>query len=103
MTLIKVADWGPSDAKREYKRFWEWIMPHVGRVVEASFIQNGMRHPTRSAIIERVDVCKALVNELRFDLKWSRQRILDHLPIALRCRLSGIHLDLERLGRRATW
>lgn len=103
MTLIKVADWGPSDAKREYRDFWKEMLPKVAIVVERSFIQNGMRHPTRAAIVERVDVCKAIVNELRYDLKWSKQRIIDHLPVILRCRLSGIALNLEAIGRRATW
>lgn len=44
---------------------------------------------TQSAIKERFDICVRIFRELRGDLKWGLERILDQLPVYLRCELDG--------------
>jgi hypothetical protein len=80
-------------------------MPFVGNVVTHSFAegQHSMRNPTRKEITERVDLCRKIVDTMRQELKWSKHRIRDTLDLAVRARLSGLHLDLSLLGRRGTW
>lgn len=103
MSLIRVNGGEPGDAKREYIDFWAVMMPAVAEAVMDSFRTSKMRHPTAAETRARTDFAKKLVDELRQDFGWSRQRIRDHLDIALRAKLSGLELDLATLGARVAW
>lgn len=58
-------------------------------VVRQSFRSRGMRNPTQEAIRERVTFCVRLAGELRRDLLWTTERIIDTLPDALKAHLDG--------------
>ena len=45
---------------------------------------------TRSEVKRRTDICLRIFKELRGDLKWGVERILDHLPQFLRAELDGV-------------
>lgn len=62
--------------------------------VELSFL-DGAR-TTRSEIRRRTNMCWDLVLKLRGDLKWSVEKILDHLTAYLRCELDGIPYNPEK-------
>lgn len=103
---IKFSDkFSRSEKQKAYQAFWAEMMPKVSNVVAASFDKgnHAMRHPTRHEIKRRVDLCKDLVDTMRQQFKWSKWRIVDTLPYALRCRLSGIHVPLDRLARRGSF
>lgn len=107
--FIKISDnYTRSEKRKAYEDFWKMMMPIVGIVVTASFEHgphaqtNGMT-PTRAAIAERVDICKTLVDTMRQEKKWSKWRIRDTLPYALRCHLSGIVVPLDQLNNRGSW
>lgn len=102
-TLIKVNDWSREDARREYLAFWNEMKVVVALTVRASFAKAKMRNPTFTEIKHRTDVAKTLVDEMRQDLKWSKQRITDLLPLALDARIVGLAFDLDALARRGTW
>jgi len=81
----------------------------VGRVTNAiaEHVASSMvadRSPeTRAEIKRRFDMCVAIFCELRSDLKWPVARILDMMPIYLRCKLDGAPYNPERDAERATW
>ena len=81
------------------------MMPIVGAIVTNSLAAGPHKvdDPTRRQVTERVDTCRELVDMMRQQFKWSKWRIRDTLPIALRARLSGLHLDYDRLARRGSW
>lgn len=64
--------------------------------VELSFLDNA--RTTRSEVRRRTDMCWDLVKRLRGDLKWSVEKILDHLTAYLRCELDGIPYNPEKAG-----
>jgi len=104
--FLKISDkYTRSEKRKAYEDFWKSMMPRVGHVVVLSFAkgQHSMRNPTRSAIQERVDLCKEIVDLMRQQFKWSKRRIIDTLPLALSSKLSGLHIDLEHLSRRGSW
>ncbi len=101
--LIKVPDWDYNDAKREMLAFWREMSPVVVRAVEQSFVQAKMRNPVASEVSRRVTAAKRLIEVMRRDLGWSKQRIAATLGLALDAQLAGLALDLEALGRRATY
>jgi len=104
--LIQIKQgWGPSDERRAYREFWVEMHPIVTMVVEGSFMHGstGMRNVTKAEVAERVALCKALVDEMRRDFRWSKQRIRDNLSLALRTKLAGLVPDLDTLGKRASW
>lgn len=103
MSLIRVNGGEPGDAKREYVEFWADMMPTVATAVVESFETSKMRHPTDAEARDRTDYAKKLVDQLRVDFGWSRQRIRDHIGIALRAKLAGLELDLSTLGARVVW
>lgn len=91
------------ERRQEYQEFWRSMMPFVCESVVKSFFIEHTQHPTRSAVKERVDICKGLVDQLRNEFVWSRVRIRDHLTLLLRARLNGEQIDLEFLARRSSW
>jgi hypothetical protein len=56
---------------------------------------------THDEVKRRGRICTQLFRELRGDLKWGVDRILDHLPSFLRKELDGIPWQPE--ARRASW
>jgi hypothetical protein len=60
-----------------------------------------VRQVTRSEQKRRVALCLKIFRELRGDLKWGVERIVDSLPHFLRCELDGIAWSPE--AKRATW
>lgn len=68
----------------------------IGASVELSFL-DGAR-TTRSEVRRRVDMSWELVKRLRGDLKWSVEKILDHLTAYLRCELDGVPYNPERVN-----
>ena len=101
--LIRVSDWDHHDAKRELMAFWTEMSPIVVRAVEQSFVRAQMRNPVRTEVRRRITVAKGLVEVMRRELKWSKQRIAAILPLALDANLAGIAVDLEALGQRAMY
>jgi hypothetical protein len=61
----------------------------VYRVVEKSFIDDKMNHPTRDEVKRRFEICIKWVKILRGDKHWSISRIEGRLPEALRTELQG--------------
>ncbi len=57
--------------------------------IGASFDEDKSRS-THSEIKRRFEICVKLFRELRGDLNWGVDRILDKLPEYLRCELDGI-------------
>jgi hypothetical protein len=100
MVGIRVNDFGRGDAKREYIAFWEWMYPHLGRAVIASFEEANMTNPTQAEMKDRITKAKRMVDELRNDLKWSKQRIAAELPRLLRERLLGIKDGIDKAVAR---
>lgn len=68
-----------------------------GRVI----IVHGGNRITRAEIKRRGDMCIKIFRALRGDLKWTVERILDHLALYLRKELDGVPWEPE--ARRATW
>lgn len=74
----------------------------ITEVVAASMAAD--RAPETTAEIKRrFDMCIAIFCELRADLKWPIERILDMMPVYLRCRLDGAPYNPEADARRAMW
>lgn len=96
-------DWGQNEQRREYQNFWNQLRPTVTDVVTKSFDSHPVRHLTNNEVSRRTDAAKALVDLMRFQLRWSVPRIRDTLPIAFSAQLSGLVYDLEALGRRSAW
>ena len=105
MVNIKIRDFDHHDARREYIDFWTELAPHVKTTVIASFGSEVGKMDTisKAEIKDRIDFLTRLVNEARFDLKWSKARIRDYLPTLLRMKLAGIAIDLQALSRHSTW
>jgi hypothetical protein len=78
------------------KRLLSLVEPHqirrallgLATVVEASFDQDGSRI-TQDEVKRRLYLAADLFCELRRDVKWSVERILNELPNALRSKLDG--------------
>lgn len=70
---------------------------HKGRVI----LVNGAGRITRDEIKRRGKLCLKIFVALRGDLKWTIERILDHLPQYLRKELDGESWEPE--ARRASW
>lgn len=60
----------------------------IERAIAASFAQDGGRI-TAAEVRRRFAICERLVRQLRGDLGWGLQRVVDHLPRYLRCELDG--------------
>jgi len=59
------------------------------RAIAASFEADKSRM-TRAEVRRRFDICASVFGQLRRDVGWSTERILDHLPGLLRAELDGI-------------
>ena len=71
----------------------------IERAVARSFEIDGARMTT-SEVRRRFQVCARLLCQLRGDLGWGLQRVLDHLPHYLRCELDGERWEPDR---RTIW
>ena len=69
-------------------------------IVRKSFESKGMRNPTAAAIRERVEFCVNKAAELRRELQWDSERIIDSLPGALAAHLDGRPWEPSK---RACW
>lgn len=59
------------------------------RIIYRSFVVD--QGPTTMAEIKRrFEICTRIFKELRGDLDWGLQRILDHMPTYLRAELDGV-------------
>ena len=56
--------------------------------VARSFEADGARM-TGTEVRRRFGICERLVRQLRSDLGWGLQRVMDRLPYYLRCELDG--------------
>ena len=75
------------------------VMLAIERAIADSFCTDGAR-PTGDEIRRRFAICERLVRELRGDLGWGLQRVLDHLPGYLRSELDGVRWEPDA---RALW
>ena len=60
----------------------------IERAVSQSLRDDGAR-VTSDELRRRFAICERLIRQLRGDLGWGLQRVLDHLPHYLRCELDG--------------
>ena len=61
----------------------------IERAVARSFEVDRARM-TGAEVRRRFGICERLVRQLRGDLGWGLQRVLDHLTQYLRCELDGV-------------
>lgn len=80
-------------------RFIDKIRPNLIDVVEKSF--DKAKDIKMANVKERNDIVLKLTKMLRFDLGWSRQRIVDKLPHYLWCTLNGEAFD--PITERGVW
>jgi hypothetical protein len=66
----------------------EKVARGLQKTILTSFDKDNTRM-TRAEVKRRFKICERIFCELRMDLGWSVQRILDHLPNYLRCELDG--------------
>ena len=67
----------------------------------SSVILLNVAQPTQAEVKRRAEMCVRIFRELRGDLKWTVDRIVDELPGFLRKELDGISWEPE--ARRASW
>lgn len=66
------------------------VVAALTTIVESSFDVCPVRHLTRSAVKERVDICMRLLSRLKGELRWSLPKTLDHLAEYLVYELNGV-------------
>jgi hypothetical protein len=71
----------------------------IERAVAGSFEADHARM-TATEVRRRFDLCLRLATQLRADLGWGLQRVLDRLPHYLRCELDGQPWEPDR---RTIW
>jgi hypothetical protein len=71
----------------------------IEHAIERSFQSDGARM-TQAEVRRRFDICERVFRQLRGDLGWGLQRVLDHLPGYLRCELDGAPWEPDR---RTLW
>lgn len=71
----------------------------IEHIVTRSFELDGSRM-TGAEVRRRFQICEVLFRQLRGDLGWGLQRVLDHLPHYLRCELDGQAWEPDR---RTCW
>jgi len=71
----------------------------IEHAVDQSFQADGARM-TGDEVRRRFNICERLYRQLRGDLGWGVQRVLDHLPRYLRCELDGVPWEPDR---RTCW
>ncbi len=87
------------------------VVRGIETAVAQSFIDERARQaivlvgkaPTRDEVKRRGQICLRVFKELRGDLKWGVDRILDHLPYYLRCELDGVSWRPEDHTKRNVW
>ena len=67
---------------------FQWAKEKLGPIIRASFLRDESQ-PTLREAKWRTEICARWYRELRSDLHWSEDRILNHLPVILRCELDG--------------
>jgi len=67
---------------------YECAVLGIERAVTRSFEVDGARM-TDAEVRHRFGICERLFRQLRGDLGWGLQRVLDRLPHYLRCELDG--------------
>ena len=72
----------------------------IAKVVHASLVSHPVRNLTNSVIKERLDFCIVKAAELYRDLGWTRERIIDELPSALKAKLNGATWEPSK---RSSW
>lgn len=72
---------------------------HAGRII----LVHAVRRISRSEQKRRVGLCIAMFRELRGDLKWSLERIADHLPKFLRLELDGTSWREQATSLSRSW
>jgi hypothetical protein len=79
------------------------VVTGFGDAIEASFETDQVLRPvnTRSEIERRFRICIKWFITMRRDLEWSVPRILDTLPLALRCELDGERFEPDEI--HAAW
>ena len=77
----------------------ERVLLGIEDVVTRSFATDGARL-TDAEVRRRFGICERLFRQLRGDLGWGLQRVLDHLPHYLRCELDGQAWEPDR---RTCW
>ena len=92
-----------TDYRTNYQIFWSEMVPFVADVVEKSFITEGMRNPTFSEVKRRTDMLKSIVDQLKHEFGWSKQRIRDNMALIFRCKLIGLDLDIDAMNKRGSW
>ena len=94
----------PSEVRKEEQAFWADMKPWLASAIVVSLGGEGaVKRLTRAEIQTRMDMAYELVNEMRRDKCWSKPRIRDTLPHALRAKVIGIEFDLDALARRGSW
>ena len=73
----------------------ERVVLSLERAVRRSFETDGAR-VTDADVRRRFAICERLFRQLRGDLGWGLQRVLDHLPHYLRCELDGQAWEPDR-------
>lgn len=76
------------------------VVDAMTRAIEHSFTQDNAIQ-TDAEIKHRFEVCFKVFKILRYDLKWSLQRVEDEIPLALRSLLDGGRW--EPTERRTSW
>lgn len=89
MTEISMKTAGLSKLLDEIKRdngprLATEVFIQMCNIVVMSMIADGSNYKNESEIKYRINVAAKLARELRYDLKWSIQRIMDNMPVALR-------------------
>lgn len=89
MTEISMKTAGLSKLLDEIKRdngprLATEVFIQMCNIVVMSMIADGSNYKNESEIKYRINVAAKLARELRYDLKWSIQRIMDNMPAALR-------------------
>ncbi len=72
-----------------------------GRIILVTGLSSSSRETPREEAKRRMAICIKIFKELRGDLSWGIDRILDHLPEFLRMTLDG--QAWEPVAKRATW
>lgn len=65
------------------------LAPAITNVVAASFKQDKSRQ-TGAEENRRIEICIGFIREMRHDVGWSTQRIIDEMGKYLRCKLDRI-------------
>jgi hypothetical protein len=70
----------------------------IENLAHASFTSHPVQSLTDAVIRERLDFCIVKAAELYRDLGWTRERIIDELPSALKAHLNGTTWEPSKRG-----